>query len=126
MGGPLAAYRRVWHFENNLAIINRPLMADFLVIAFAVFVLGVVLYGLAMAIRKAEIHVDPHSSRCAICGEKFKIEELVERSAAVDSRALFFCADCIRSLHRELHKADLIPPAPSRTSKPKTRRKGKV
>lgn len=78
-------------------------MITYLTIGFIVLLLGAVLYGFGIVMRRPPTQEELETESCTLCGQRLKKENLVERQIG-DYKVLFFCTDCIEKLAVESSK----------------------
>jgi hypothetical protein len=76
-----------------------------LAIAFLVLVVGAIVYGFGIVMRRPPTHEELTSETCLLCQRKFQKDELVERTVG-DSRLFFFCGECIEKLRTDAARRD--------------------
>jgi hypothetical protein len=81
-------------------------MVTTLAILFILLLIGTIFYGFGIIMRRPPTEEELKTEKCSLCGQRFPKEELIERQVG-DYRLLFFCAQCISSLHHELQEKDL-------------------
>ena len=86
------------NFPGTISIF--PSVITYLTIGFFVLLLGAVLYGFGIVMRRQPSREELETERCTLCGQRFKKENLVERQIG-DYRVLFFCKECIEKLALE-------------------------
>lgn len=72
-------------------------MVTYLSIAFVLFLLAAILYGFGIVMPRPPAGDELQTEQCTLCRKRFPKPRLVERQIG-DSRLLYFCSDCIRSL----------------------------
>ena len=75
----------------------------YLTIGFVVLLLGAVLYGFGIVMRRPPTQEELETESCTLCGQRLKKENLVERQIG-DYKVLFFCKECIEKLSFESSK----------------------
>lgn len=75
-------------------------MITYLTIGFVVLLLGAVLYGFGIVMRRPPTQEELETESCTLCGQRLKKENLVERQIG-DYKVLFFCTECIEKLAAE-------------------------
>lgn len=81
-------------------------MVTFLAIVFVLLLIGTILYGYGIVMRRPPTEQELRTEKCSLCVQRFPKEELIERQVG-DYRLLFFCAQCIAALHQELRDKDI-------------------
>jgi len=77
-------------------------MLTYLAIAFVIFLIGAVLYGFGIVVRKPPTKEELDSAQCFLCKSRFDRHLLVERVIG-DSKIVYFCRQCISDLKRDLN-----------------------
>ncbi len=72
-------------------------MITYLTIGFVVLLLGAVLYGFGIVMRRPPTQEELETESCTLCGQRLKKENLVERQIG-DYKVLSFCVECIEKL----------------------------
>lgn len=83
-------------------------MVTILAILFVLLLIGTVLYGFGIIMRRPPTEEELKTEKCSLCGQRFPKEEMIERQVG-DYRLLYFCASCISGLHQELHEKEIPP-----------------
>ena len=78
-------------------------MITYLAIAFIIFLLGSVLYGFSIVMKRPPTKEELKTETCSLCRKRYEKENLVEREVG-DYRVYYFCANCIAKLYDELVK----------------------
>jgi hypothetical protein len=71
-----------------------------LAVTFLIILLAVVAFGFKAIIRQGKSPEELNKERCSICRAQLDRSELIERTVG-DYRILYFCSQCIESLHHE-------------------------
>ncbi|MEP0822083.1 MAG: hypothetical protein HRF44_04480 [Ignavibacterium sp.] len=72
-------------------------MLTTLAIVFVILLLGSILYGFGIIMRRPPTSNELHTERCSLCKQRFDKKALVERESG-DTRVFYFCHDCINRL----------------------------
>ena len=75
----------------------------YLTIGFVVLLLGAVLYGFGIVMRRPPTQEELETEPCTLCGQRINKDNLVERQIG-DYKVLFFCTVCIEKLSMESSK----------------------
>lgn len=72
-------------------------MLTYFAIGFVVLLIGAILYGFGIVMRRTPTQEELETESCTLCGQRLKKENLVERQIG-DYKVLFFCVECIEKL----------------------------
>ena len=72
-------------------------MITYLAIGFILLMLGAIVYGFGIVMRRAPVNQELTTEQCALCLKRFSKSVLVERQIG-DSKILYFCRTCVQSL----------------------------
>ncbi|GJQ21819.1 MAG: hypothetical protein HBSIN02_21740 [Bacteroidia bacterium] len=72
-------------------------MLTTLAIAFVILLLGLILYGFGIVMRRIPTSSELQSERCLLCRQRFDKSVLIEREVG-DTTIVYFCRTCIRRL----------------------------
>jgi len=75
-------------------------MVTFLAILFVLLLLGAVLYGFGIVMRRPPTEEELLSEKCSICRVVYPKDSLVERTVG-DYKILWFCHPCIEQLSKD-------------------------
>lgn len=78
-------------------------MVTYLAIAFVVLMIGAILYGFGIVMRRPPSQVMLGTETCVLCRKRFRKEELVEREVG-DYKLMYFCVECIENLYSDATK----------------------
>jgi hypothetical protein len=78
-------------------------MVTTLAILFIVLLVGAILYGFGIVMRRPPTHDELTREKCSLCLQMFPKEELVERQIG-DYRVLYFCERCVMNLQADLEQ----------------------
>jgi hypothetical protein len=78
-------------------------MITTLAILFLLLLVGLVLYGYGIVMRRAPTDHELQTEKCSLCLQRFPQSELVERQIG-DYKLMFFCERCITTLQVDLEK----------------------
>ncbi len=78
-------------------------MITTLAILFLLLLVGLVLYGFGIVMRRAPTDHELQTEKCSLCLQRFPKSELLERQIG-DYKLMFFCERCIKTLQVDLEK----------------------
>lgn len=75
-------------------------MLTFLAIGFVVLLIGSILYGFGIVMRRPPFQDELETEICMICRKRLRKKDLVEREVG-DYKLMYFCGECIENLHAD-------------------------